>query len=489
MMRRDPALAAGCRFDLLVIGGGIYGAALAQQAARRGLATCVCEAADFGGGASWNSLRIVHGGLRHLQTLDVPRFLHAVRARRGLARMFPSLLQPLSCLMPLYGQGLKRRSVMRLAMSVNDALSGARNVGVQPALHISPGRLLDTPETLHAFPLARASGLQGAAVWGDLLMLSSERVVIELLRDACRHGAVVLNYARVSEIRSSAGAVCGVRVHDAIGDGDFEVAARAVADCSGARIGALNLDPGHCAGLFTPSLAFNLLLDRPAPSEYALAVAAPGRRMPVLFLVPLRTGVLAGTMHTPRTPGTVDAQPGEGEIEAFLAMLNAAIPGFDARRAQVARIFAGLLPVTAARSVELVRSTMIVDHGRAGGPRGLFSVGGVKFSTAIEDARRALAVMGWGVSKRELPETPLHISDATPLLINGDSAADADPVGVASTLERVIEEESVYCVDDLVSRRSNWGSTGSEPAGGAAVSAARAGLVRHCASLVASEAR
>jgi glycerol-3-phosphate dehydrogenase len=90
--------------DLIVVGGGIYGIALALEAARRGLKTLLVERADYGGATSWSNLRILHGGLRHLQNLDLVRFYESVGERRWFLRHFPDLVRPLPCLMPLYGR-------------------------------------------------------------------------------------------------------------------------------------------------------------------------------------------------------------------------------------------------------------------------------------------------------------------------------------------------------------------------------------------------
>ena len=93
MIVRDPRRAADEEFDLVVVGGGIYGASLLREAARRGVSACLCEAQDFGGVTSQNSLRILHGGLRYLQTLDLRRFFQSVAARRSAAG-FRRAMQP-----------------------------------------------------------------------------------------------------------------------------------------------------------------------------------------------------------------------------------------------------------------------------------------------------------------------------------------------------------------------------------------------------------
>ncbi|MEJ2083967.1 MAG: FAD-dependent oxidoreductase [Acidobacteriota bacterium] len=110
MIERNPALFSRDSYDLLIIGGGIYGACLSLEASRRGLSSLVLERDDFGGATSWNSLRILHGGLRYLQHLDLKRFRESVAERRWFSFWFPELVRPLPCLMPLYGKSRGRRS-------------------------------------------------------------------------------------------------------------------------------------------------------------------------------------------------------------------------------------------------------------------------------------------------------------------------------------------------------------------------------------------
>src|SRR5690606_21038054 len=110
-LQRDPEGASSCSFDLIVLGGGIYGAMVQLEAARRGIRSLLLERGDFGGATSANHFRIVHGGLRYLQSLDLPRFREAVAERRWWLRTFPDLVEPLRCVMPLYGEGLRRAAV------------------------------------------------------------------------------------------------------------------------------------------------------------------------------------------------------------------------------------------------------------------------------------------------------------------------------------------------------------------------------------------
>src|SRR5689334_6547067 len=146
-LARDPRTAAAGSYDLLVVGGGFYGAMLTLEAARRGLSVMLVERDDFGGATSWNSLRIVHGGLRYLQSLDLSRYRESVAERRWFLEHFPDLVEPLPCLMPLYdpprGGWLRRPAAFRLAFAVDEALSRSQ-----------PGRIVDAAETLRLFPAA-----------------------------------------------------------------------------------------------------------------------------------------------------------------------------------------------------------------------------------------------------------------------------------------------------------------------------------------------
>ena len=101
-MRTDPAEVHGAAFDLLVVGGGIQGAAVAREAAARGLSVLLCEAADFAAGTSSRSSRLIHGGVRYLQQLHFALVREALHERERLLRQAPHLVRPLPMLMPFY---------------------------------------------------------------------------------------------------------------------------------------------------------------------------------------------------------------------------------------------------------------------------------------------------------------------------------------------------------------------------------------------------
>lgn len=392
---RDPAGAEAAVYDLLVIGGGIQGATLTLEAARRGLSALLVERGDFGGATTANSLRIVHGGLRYLQSLDLPRFRESVAERRWWLRHFPDLVEPLPCLMPLYspprGGRMRRRPLFRLALAANELLSRRRNDGVSAGREIPPARLLSREETAELFPGVDRDGLRGSAFWHDAVISEPQRLMIELLRWACQAGARALDHTEAVELRTRQGRVAGLRAIDRVTGRSLELRARAVVSCAGPwnreLAGRFDRDLPE---LFRPVLGFNLLLDRAAPARTALAAASREAGAQTWFLVPVGGRTLAGTSYAPAGE-RLESGPSEGEVDAFLAALRQAVPGWALRRDDVLRVLWGWLPADGTGSTLPSSRPVVHDHGAAGGPQGLFSVSGVKLTTARALSEKVIA--------------------------------------------------------------------------------------------------
>lgn len=471
---RDPADVARQTWDLIVVGGGIQGVALTLEAARRGLATLLVERDDFGGATTWSSLRIVHGGLRSLQNLDLARYRESVAERRWFLRHFPDLVAPLPCLMPLYdpprGGRLRRRSVFRLALAANRFLSRRRNRGVRLDRHLPPGRVLDAEETLRIFPEADRDGLRGGALWYDGAVTEPARLLIEMLRWASACGARALNYVEATGLLLEGGRVAGLRAVDRASGRGLELRSSTVVSCVGpwSRALAARFDRDR-PELFRPVLGFNVLLDREPPSRCAVAVAAPGPASQTWFLTPFGwTGrTLAGTRYLPAAP-ELGTGPREEDVAAFLADLDAALPGFGVRKAPVAQVLWGWLPATEEGGAIPSSRPVIHDHGAAGGPAGLWTVSGVKLTTARALAKRVLTRV-LGRRGLALPACgPVHRppADPPPPLAHLLHLASREPETVRETLQGIAARQAVVRMEDLLWRRTDWGLL---PEAGAAI--------------------
>ena len=470
MIERDPVSCSSGEYDLIVVGGGIYGVSLAFESARRGLRPLLLERGDFGQGTSWNSLRIVHGGLRALQTLDLRRFYDGVGERRWFLRNFPDLVEPLPCVMPLYGAGLHRTEILRGALWANDLLSYRRNRGVPVEGQLGRGRVLDVAETIIRFPNVKRSGLRGAALWYDAVMPVPQRLLMELLRWAAACGAKALNYFEVKDLVAPEGRVEGVEAVDLESGKTVRFRARTVVNCAGpwSRQLAQGWHRDEPA-LFRASLAFNVLLDRPYPADSALAVTSRNGGQ-TFFLHPWNGKCLAGTYHAPIASENLPDHLDDDLLEAFLAELSEAVPALEVSRDAVLRVLWGCLPAVVEGSRKLAVREVMVDHGKRGGPVGLFSVSGVKFTTARRVAERTIAKIP--ALRHRATAVDESRQRPAPRLVPGapefEDLCHENPDAARSQIRSLAQEEAVVHLEDLILRRTDWGL---EPATGRRIGA------------------
>lgn len=460
---REPSSAAGQTYDPIIVGGGIYGAMLALEAARRGLRPLLLERGDFGNATSYHSLRIVHGGFRYLQTLDLRRFFESVGERRWFLQTFPELVKPLECLMPLYGNGARRPPVLYGALRLNDILSYDRNRGIRNDRHLPDGKVVGVEEVKALFPQVDARGLQGGAIWYDACMPDSQRLLVEVLRWACSLGATVLNYVEVRELLKADGRVAGVAVEDRQTGRSYEYRGKTAINAAGpwCREVATRFDR-DIPDLFKSSIAWNVLFDRPTPSAAALAVAPKKPGASTYFLHPWKGRLLAGTVHDPWTDEITDTpMPSAERLTDFIEDLNWAVPGLNLTSSEVLRIFSGLLPASETGTAHLAKREAIFDHGESGGLRGLYSICGVKFTTSRLVAQKTLAK---AFPHSQLVSTPKEECRVPPPEVGRRRGTfdyhwqpEAEDTAWEAELAETIALESVLHLDDLVLRRTSLG--------------------------------
>src|SRR6187455_677460 len=190
-MNRDLGALTARTFDVLVVGGGIYGLAIAYDAAQRGLSVALMERDDFGAGTSFNHLRTIHGGLRYLQSADINRARESVRERRTLARIAPHTLKPLPFALPLYRSLTRGKIALRAGFLLDRIVSVGRNAGVSESHRLPGGRVYGRSTAIHRFPGLKRQGLTGAAVWHDYVTTEPDRLTFSWALAAHENGAVL----------------------------------------------------------------------------------------------------------------------------------------------------------------------------------------------------------------------------------------------------------------------------------------------------------
>ena len=223
--------------------------------------------------------------------------------------------------------------------------------------------------------------------------------------------------------------------------------------------------PSTADSIFRPSLAWNVLFNRPALSDHALAVAPNQPNAQTYFLHPWKQRLLAGTIHNcwNHSPD-VPPQPTAEQLETFIENLNQAIPTLALKRSEVVRVLAGILPVKQSGTANLASREVIVDHQQQGGTAGFYSVAGVKFTTSRLVAERALSQMF--PNRQRLAESLCSCSIAREAaqqpsqgLGKFDYSWRPTPGDFAwmEALKEIVIAESVVHLDDLVLRRTSLG--------------------------------
>jgi glycerol-3-phosphate dehydrogenase len=393
-MKRDFSALEG-EFDLLVCGGGIYGAWTAYDATLRGLKVALIDQGDWASGTSSASSKLIHGGLRYLETYDFKLVRKALKERKMLLRAAPHRVWPLRFGVPVYADSRNGMLKMKAGLTLYDALAGFPEA---PMAH----RRFDKQGFSTQFPFLDTAGLRGGFTYGDA-QTDDARLVLELVSGAMAQGAVCVNYAKLVEWQQDKGRVCAALVHDQVDGETKRVHARQYVDATGrwaSKTQAVRLSKG--VHLVMPSLQ----------SDQAILLTAKedGR---VFFIIPWYGRTLLGTTDADYR-GDLDKVTVEEADIAYL--LDAANHYFKTAWMQqdVIASYAGLRvmkqsdaahPSAASRDWELRTTAGHVHH----------IIGG-KLTSAREDASEVVDVVcaHLGVSApcatqdQGLPWKPLH---------------------------------------------------------------------------------
>ncbi|MEO6214157.1 MAG: FAD-dependent oxidoreductase [Vicinamibacterales bacterium] len=430
MRPRDPGRLEAGEYDLLIIGGGIYGLTIAYDAASRGLRTALVEGGDFGGGASFNHQKTAHGGLRSLQGGRVDRARESIVERRALARIAPWFLRPLPFLTGTYRSVVKNRVALAAAFRFDAWLGRDRNEGLEPELHLPAPKLLSKAATLRLFAGIDPRNLTGGAQWYDYQMVESERLMASFAAAADRHGADLANHVEAVGALKDAGRVAGMQVRDRETGRAFAVRAKLTINAAGGRAGDImrmfGVDRPH------PLLkAINLVTSKPA-SDMALAAPSAAGRM--LTLVPWHGRALIGTGHSEALIHSDELTVSGPEIDSFIAEANDAFPALHLTRDHVRLVHRGAVPAEQAKGSkpELRASPDIRDHTQDGAA-GAMTVIGVKYTTARGVAERAVNA-GANILGRRLPP-----SRTATTMLPGAAIADHEALAIETARAAAME--------------------------------------------------
>jgi len=403
-MQRNLNNFSSSHYDLLVIGGGIYGACVAWDATLRGLSVALVDKGDFGAATSANSMKIIHGGLRYLQDGSLKLVRSMAQERTTWMRIAPHLVHPLPFMMPTYHDFSRSKLGLRAALTLNDILGFDRNRYRDPQKHLPNGRLLSRESAVDKMGWLDPKAT-GAAMWYDAQIHSSERLLISIILSAHQAGATVANYVQVTDFLERNRVVSSVGAIDAITGQTMSIRARVIVNCSGAWIDqVLALIGAHpIAPIYPLSYAINLVIRKlplnyaigfPALREWVRNSARNTRTRPTLFITPWQNFSIVGTWHDQFDGNPQDFRITEEKIQSFIDEVNTSYPVINLTRDDVYHIHFGFLPNDANHNqdeeIKLLRKSRVHDHARSDGIENIISIVGVKYTAARQVAQKAV---------------------------------------------------------------------------------------------------
>lgn len=397
-----PSTLAGRNWDIVVIGGGITGAGILLEAARRGLKALLVEQRDFAWGTSSRSSKLVHGGLRYLKQGKLLLTRDSVKERQNLMKEAAGLVDPQSFAFGDYKGRKPGRHIFAAGLALYDLMAGERSRHYHAA-----------GDFLMMAPHIRQNDLNGGLCYQDA-KTDDARLVLRVLQEATAAGGVAVNYLAAKRILRNDGKVCGVQLQDAISGSAFAVDARVVINATGAWADSLRehtqggqkLRPLRGSHLLFPSWRL--------PVAQAVSLMHPLDRRPV-FIFPWEGVTLVGTTDVDHKGDMkCDASITPEEVAYLMMAVDFQFPQLALRLDDVIATYAGVRPVIDTGKADPSKEGR--DHA-VWQENGLLTVTGGKLTTfrliALDALRHAAPLLpGW---RDDLKPRPVFSeSDALP---------------------------------------------------------------------------
>lgn len=475
-MTRNISKFENNQFDVVIIGGGIYGATLAWRASEIGLKVALVEKNDFASGTSSNSQKIIHGGIRYLQNLDFPRIYESVKSRKQLQHIAPHLVQSLKCVMPLYGHGLKGKEAVGLGFNLFRLLNN-----YLPPNYASSKKLKSTSisvsDYLEVVPELRDNNLSGGGLWHDGFCHNTEKFIIDLLRSANKNGAVIANYVSMTNYLIDDNRAVGIKAFDKLTNVDFEISGDYILDCSGPWINS-NLENISREDLrFLLVGGINFVTEKLFDHDYAVAIPS---NLPndsrFYFVAPWKNYSIIGTewFSSERIISKNEAQP---FLDKFVGDFDKAFPSVNIKSKKIEQVHLGFVPSDkkVGEKPEPMNHYKILNKNDHGIDR-LLHIVGVKYTTALDVSDKILSqITGKKISSSQISklccangnETNLNYKNLDNSIVSeiidnygsdsqyilDESQEQSDKRLFENMVKFAVDEEMAVSISDIIYRR------------------------------------
>ena len=431
-------------WDIIVIGGGATGVGCAVDAASRGFDVLLLEQHDFGKGTSSRSTKLVHGGVRYLAQGNISLVREALKERGTLLKNAPHVVHTQTFIVPCYN--IWQKIFYGTGLKIYDLLSGKYSIG--------RSRILSKSEILDHLPSIKPDGLSGGVLYYDG-QFDDTRLLIDLIKTADKHGAAILNYARVKAFEKIDGQINGVEFEDAESGETFSVKAKTVINATGAFSDSVrNLADRNVEPVITYSQGIHLVFDKKfLPGNTALMIPKTSDDR-VLFCIPWHDHLLVGTTDTPIDTPTLEPNAMESEIDFVLETAGEYLTVKPTRK-DILSVFAGIRPLVESGK-SLKTSAISRGHDLFVEDSGLITITGGKWTTYRRMAEDAIdkAVEVRGLGSRQCVTGDIAIvgteldSPVTEELLHPDLPY------TRGDIVQAVRDEMARTVEDVLARRT-----------------------------------
>lgn len=395
----------GETYDVIVIGGGITGAAVAYDAAARGLSVALVEKQDFGGSTSAATSKLIHGGFRYLAHLEFGLVRESLKERRTLENIAPNLVYPIPVLIPCYQTGMTKHTwLMKSGMLLYDLLSFDKGRTWDLSKKIGFHQTISRAKALELEPVIPQEGLKGVFLYSDCASLFPERLTLAFIKSAVQHGAQVSNYSKVEGFLFSdrqKKEVGGVAVKDLITRREVELKGKLTINCGGpwADLVLGLAQANHSVKRIRRSEGIHIITRRLVRKNMVVMINSAGKGF---FLIPWRGHTLIGTTDKEYEGNPDEFKVTKAAILELLEMVNGALPEKDRIKYEdILHAYGGLRPLVEDRTKEVRESSRkyeIYDQAREG-LKGLITVEGGKYTTSRNLAQKVMKMVAKKLNK------------------------------------------------------------------------------------------
>ncbi|MBX2861567.1 MAG: glycerol-3-phosphate dehydrogenase/oxidase [Vampirovibrio sp.] len=367
-------------YDVIVVGGGISGTAIARDAAQRGLKVLLTEKGDFGSGTTAYSGRLIWGGIRYLENGEIPLVRKLLNERQYMLKNAPHMVRPLALGVPVYEGAKRQKWYLEPGMALYDVLARLTSKAGVP-FH----RMYGKKKFAKEFQGLDPTGLKGGFKFYEALVHMPERLCVENAVDAQRHGATVMNHAQVTAIMEENQKATGVQIKDLESGETLLAKGKVVINAAGPWVDdvlktAVTQLPKKVMGIQGSHI---FVRQFPGGPKHGLYVEARQDKRPY-FTIPWQEYYLIGTTEAHHKADLDRLAATQQEVDYLLSETNRIFPQANLDKSKIIYSYAGVRPtpyVDKSKTFQRVtRDHLTHDHGKHEGLHNLISIIGGKIS-------------------------------------------------------------------------------------------------------------